>query len=195
MNSSQNTIKNILFSIYRDERKVFRFSDIVLLTGETNFQSLNKKMNYYVRTGRLMNPRKGIYTKSDYDPAELACSIYTPSYVSMEYVLQKSGVIFQYDSSVTSVSYLSRSIEVGDITYRYRKIKREILLNTAGINRQKDYINIASAERAFLDLMYLSPEYYFDNLNPLNKKMVRKLLTIYQSIALSKRINKLIEND
>ena len=68
-------------------------------------------------------------------------------------------------------------------------------MNTAGINRQDNYINIASAERAFLDILYLNTEYYFDNLNPLNKQMIRKLLTIYQSMALSKRVNKLIHND
>lgn len=195
MYSSQNTAKNIVLSVYRDKRTVFRLNDIALLAGEINFQSLNKKLNYYVRTGKLMNPRKGVYTKLNYDPVELACIIYTPSYISLEYVLQKSGIIFQYDSRITAVSYLSRSIEVTGTTYLYRKIKGDILLNTAGINRQDNYINIASAERAFLDILYLNTEYYFDNLNPLNKQMIRKLLTIYQSMALSKRVNKLIHND
>ena len=106
-----------------------------MLIGETNFQSLNKKLNYYVRTGKLLNPRKGVYTKPNYDPVELACIIYTPSYISLEYVLQKSGIIFQYDSRITAVSYLSRGIEVAGTTYLFRKIKGEILLNTAGINQ------------------------------------------------------------
>ena len=57
------------------------------------FQSLNKKLNYYVLMGKLLNPRRGIYTKPDYNPEELACVVYTPSYISLEYVMQKSGLM------------------------------------------------------------------------------------------------------
>ena len=97
-----------------------------MLTGETNFQSLNKKLNYYVHAGKLQNPRKGIYTKPGYEPEELACSIYRPSYISLEYVLQKAGVVFQFDSRITLVSYLSRNIEVDTREYRYRKMKDDL---------------------------------------------------------------------
>ena len=195
MFSSQNIKNNIIFTVYKDIRTVFRLNDVALLVGETNFQSLNKKLNYYVRTGKLQNPRKGIYTKPNYNPEELACIIYTPSYISLEYILQKAGIVFQYDSRITTVSYLSRSIEVAGKTYLFRKIKGEILVNTAGVIRQDNFINNATAERAFLDLLYLSTDYYFDNLNPLRKQLVYKLLPIYQSKALSVRVNKLLKND
>jgi len=194
MYSSPNSDQDIVFSIYKDKRTVFRLNDIALLVGETDFQSLNKRLNYYVHTGKLFNPRKGIYTKPDYNPEELACLIYTPSYISLEYVLQKSGVIFQYDSGITTVSYLSRSIEVNGRSFRFRKIKGEILVHPAGIIRQQDHINIASAERAFVDLLYLNTRYYFDNLNPLNKKTVYNLLSIYQSNTLSVRVKKLLQD-
>ena len=186
---------NTVLAIYQDIRTVFRLNDIALLMGETNFQSLNKKLNYYVRTGKLQNPRKGIYAKPNFNPEELACTIYTPSYISLEYVLQKAGSIFQFDSRITAVSYLSRSIEVTDRTYQFRKIKGEVLVNTAGINRQENHVNIASAERAFLDLLYLNKDYYFDNLNPLRKQVVYELVPIYQSRALSERVNKLMQDD
>ena len=195
MFSSRNIKNNIIFTVYKDIRTVFRLNDVALLIGETNFQSLNKKLNYYVRTGKLQNPRKGIYTKPNYNPEELACTIYTPSYISLEYVLQKAGIVFQYDSRITAVSYLSRTIEIADRTYLFRKIKGEILLNTAGIIRQDNHINIATAERAFLDLLYLNANYYFDNLNPLNKQLVYKFLPMYQSKALYVRANKLLKND
>lgn len=195
MFSSQNIKNNIIFAVYKDIRTVFRLNDVALLVGETNFQSLNKKLNYYVRTGKLQNPRKGIYTKPNYNPEELACTIYTPSYISLEYILQKAGIIFQYDSRITAASYLSRSIEVVGRIYLFRKIKGEILVNTAGIVRQDNFINNATAERAFLDLLYLNTGYYFDNLNPLRKQLVYKLLPIYQSKALSVRVNKLLKND
>lgn len=148
MYSSRKTNQDIVFALYKDKRTVFRLNDIALLVGETNFQSLNKKLNYYVHTGKLKNPRRGIYTKQVYNPEELACNIYTPSYISLEYVLQKSGIIFQYDSGITAVSYLSRNIEVSGKNFLFRKIKGEILVNTAGINRHENHVNIASAERA-----------------------------------------------
>ncbi len=194
MYSSRKTYKDIVFAIYKDNRTVFRLNDIALLVGETNFQSLNKKLNYYVRTGKLTNPRKGIYTKPDYKPEELACTIYTPSYISLEYVLQKSGIIFQYDSGITAVSYLSRSIEVSDTMFLFRKIKGEILVNTAGITRQANHVNIASAERAFLDLMYLNTEYYFDNLNLLKKQIIYKLLSIYRTKSMYDRVKRILQN-
>ena len=194
MFSSRNIKNNIIYTVYNDTRTVFRLNDVALLVGETNFQSLNKKLNYYVRTGKLQNPRKGIYTKPNFNPEELACTIYTPSYISLEYILQKAGIVFQYDSRITAVSYLSRTIKVADQTYLFRKIKGEILLNTTGVIRQDNQINIATAERAFLDLLYLNTDYYFDNLNPLRKQLIYNLLPIYQSKALSVRVNKFLKN-
>jgi hypothetical protein len=190
MNSSGNTNESIIISIYKNSRTVFRLKDVSLLVGDSNFQSLNKKVNYYVRTGKLLNPRKGIYAKPDYNPEELACIIYTPSYISLEYVLQRSGVIFQYGSVITSISYLNRRIEVDGMAYQYRKIKGDIFVNLQGINRQTNHVNIASAERAFLDVMYLDPNYYFDNLSTLNKNEVFKLTEIYRSKSLTERVKK-----
>jgi hypothetical protein len=194
MFSSRNTKTDIILAVYKDIRSVFSLSDIAMIAGETNFQSLNKKLNYYVHKGKLQNPRKGIYAKPDYNREELACCIYTPAYISLEYVLQKAGIIFQYDNRITVVSYLSRSITIDDKTYSYRKLKGESLVNTTGIIRQNNFINIASAERAFMDMLYLDKDYYFDNLNTLNKELITKLLPIYKSKSLSLRVTKLLQN-
>jgi hypothetical protein len=195
MFSSREIEKNIVLAIYKESRTVFRLNDIAMLMNESDFQSLNKKLNYYVRTGKLHNPRKGIYAKPGYNPEELACTIFTPSYISLQYVLQKAGIVFQYDSRVTSVSYLSRVIEIGNQSFVYRKIKGSTLVNTMGIIRQKNHINIASAERAFLDFLYLEKDYHFDNLNPLNKELIYELLPLYQSKALRMGVKKLFPND
>lgn len=194
MFSSRITKSNMIFSLYQDDRTVFRLKDVALLTGETNFQNLNNKLNYYVRTGKLENPRKGIYTKSNFNAEELACRIYAPSYISLEYVLQKAGVVFQYDSRITIVSYLSRTIEVAGGEYIFRKIKGEILTNPMGIERQKNHVNMATPERAFLDLLYLNKDYHFDNLNPLKKRVVFKFLLQYQSKPLTAQVKKLLTN-
>lgn len=191
MNSLLNM--DILWAVYNDSRTVFTLADVAMLTGNTQFTSINQKLNYQVRRKKLLNPRKGIYAKPNYNPEELACILYTPSYLSLDYVLQKAGVIFQYDSRISAISYLSRSVEIANNVISYRKIKNEILVNTSGI-RLEGNINTATAERAFLDTLYLNGAYYFDHLNPLNKEAIYKLLSVYNSKKLTERVNTIFEN-
>lgn len=188
MNSSQ---KDLIFQLYSSSQTVFTLRGIALMTGESQEGTLARRINYHVRNGKLLNLRKGIYAKPGYNPEEFACLLFKPSYISLEYVLQKAGVVFQYDSRLTSVSYLSRAVEVDGHEYQYRRIKGEILVETKGIE-QRNTINIATTERAFLDVMYLNPDYYFDNLNPLNRKRVFELLPIYQSKRMTARVSKLL---
>jgi len=187
--------KGIIFEIYKSSRTVFRIMDIALLLNIEKTSSLRKILNYYVQTGKLLNPRKGFYAKEGYKPEELACLLYPPTYISLEYVLQRAGVIFQYYSAITNVSYLSRETEIDNQTFRYRQIKGEILTNTAGIILNKNNINIATPERAFLDMLYLYSRYYFDNLHILDKEKVKKILPAYNSRTLEKRVKILFEND
>ncbi len=195
MYSSPKQEKDIILNIFNDARTVFRLNDIAMLLGETNFDSLNKRLNYFVRAGKLKNPSKGIYAKSVYNLEELACRIYIPSYISLEYVLQKAGVVFQYNSQISTISYLSRSIDIEGNIFTYRKIKGEIMVDTNGIMRLENGVNIATPERAFLDVLYLNANYNFDNLNPLNKELIIKLLPIYNSKTMNKRVKKILKND
>ena len=195
MYSSRKHEKDLILNIFNEARTVFRLNDIAMLLGETNFNSINKKLNYFVRAGKLKNPRKGIYAKTGFNIEELACRIYIPSYISLEYVLQQAGVVFQYNSQITSVSYLSRTIDIETNSYVFRKVKGEILVDTNGIIRLENGVNIATPERAFLDVLYLNANYNFDNLNPLNKELIIKLLPIYNSKKMNDRVKKLLIND
>jgi len=183
---------NIIFEIYKNPRTVYRINDIALLMEGEKTPALCKILNYYVKTGKLFNPRKGFYAKEGYIHEELACLLYPPTYISLEYVLQRAGVIFQYDSAITNVSYLTRETEIDNQVFRYRRIKGEILTNTAGIILNKNNINMATPERAFLDLLYLNKRFYFDNLHVLDKKKIAKLLPIYNSKAFEKTVNNLL---
>ena len=184
-----------ILKVYQSPRAVFNLADVALLTSESDAISLTKKLHYQVGKGNLRNPRKGLYTKPVFDPAGLACTLYLPSYVSLDYVLQKEGIIFQYDSAITAISYLSRSVAIEKWEIRYRKIKDAVLLNTAGIVSRPDGVNIATKERAFLDMLYLNGEMYFDALNTLNVKLVYELLPIYESKVLLQRVKKLLKNE
>lgn len=194
MNSSHKEKPDIILAVYQNKRSVFRLKDIAMLTGETRFASLNKKLNALVHKGKLLNPRKGIYVKKDYNKEELACNVITPSYISLEYVLQKAGVVFQYDTAITSVSYLSRTLVIDDCSYVFRKIKNPALVNPMGIQRFDNHVNMASPERAFLDVLYLNPVYYFDNLSSLDVESIFHLLPIYQSKSLTARVKSTLAN-
>ena len=67
------------------------------------------------------------------------------------------------------------------------------MVNTNGILRERN-INKATVERAFLDTLYLNGDFYFDNLNPLDRSFVYRLLPIYNSKALTARVNKILTN-
>ena len=91
-----------------------------------------------------------------------------------------------------TVSYQGRTIEIDGKSYVFRQINPMIWANMQGIE-QRDNIAIATPERAFLDMMYLSSgQCYFDNLHPLNKKKVQQLLALYNSPTLTKRVEALL---
>lgn len=184
MESSRN---NELIEVYQSDCSVFTLSSLMMLTGATDAALLTGRLNYQVRKGRLLNPRRGIYCKPDYKAEELCGQLYRPSYISLEHVLQKAGVVFQYDSTITAASYLSRELEIDGKRMRYRKMKPEILGATDGILLGKSFA-IATPERALLDLMYLESNYYFDNPRPLNYQKIKQLLPIYNCRKLEQRV-------
>jgi hypothetical protein len=185
--SSQNKADgNLLVALYRDKRAVFNLADIALLMGEAASQYQSQQMHYYVTKGQILNPRRGLYAKPGYSLNELACKIYRPSYISFEYVLQRAGVIFQYGEALTLASYLSRDISLANGDIQYRRIKGEILYSPSGIT-VVDNTTMACPERAFLDLLYIRPDFYFDNTHPLKSETIESLLPLYRTKALEKK--------
>jgi len=68
---------------------------------ENNPDNLKAKIAYYVKQGVLIRLTRGVFAKNkDYNPKELATSIYTPSYISFETVLREAGVIFQHYDTI-----------------------------------------------------------------------------------------------
>ena len=184
--------RNVLEVILSSSRSVFNIQSLRMLMKSENSQKLTQSLHYYIKEGKIRNPRRGIYTKASYNEQEMACSLFRPAYISLEYVLQRAGVVFQYDDTITCISYLNRIVEIDDKTYRFRIIKPELWIGMEGIEQQ-DNILIATPERAFLDMVYLSAgNCYFDNLHPLNKTKVKQLLPLYQSKMLTMRATELL---
>ncbi len=171
--------KDYLLDLMRSKNTIFSTKDVALLWAEPDVNFVRKKLYRYIKAGKLYSVRKGIYAKDkNYEKYELATKIFTPSYISFETVLAKDGVVFQFYSQIFVASYLTRELTIDGQAYSLKKIKDPILTNRAGIEVKGNYF-IASAERAFLDVVYLNKEYYFDNLSNINWDKVAEILPIY----------------
>jgi hypothetical protein len=182
--------KNFITEIYRSKQSAFTLRDLSVLVGEENYDNLKKAVNYYTKKGVISNVRRGFYVKEEFDPFELAVKIFPPAYIGFETVLLKEGVIFQYDSTVTVASYLSREIEVKGYLFRYRKLKATVLTSPEGLVFNDQY-TIAEKERAFLDILYLNRDFYVDHFEKLDKNRVLEIVEIYENLSLERRVKEL----
>lgn len=179
--------QKLLLSLYQQPQSVFSMPEISLLFPQIPYNSLKRRLSYFAKTGAIKKLRRGLYAKNKFDPMELANKLYTPSYISLETVLVKAGIIFQYYKSIFSASYVSRTVKVAASTLVYKRMKKEILVNKTGLEEQGK-ITIATPERAFLDAVFLYKNYHFDNLDSLDWNKIRQLQLIYNSLTLNRRI-------
>ena len=181
--------RDYLSNLFRTNNTVFTFKDISLIWKETDARLVKKRIYRYVKAGKLYPIRRGIYARDkNYDRLELATKIFTPAYISLETVLFKEGIIFQYYDEIFVVSYLSRKISCDGQTYVFRRIKETVLTNSLGIEKKGNYY-IASKERAFLDTIYLNKNYHFDNLSSINWDKCFEMLPIYNNKAMAITLN------
>jgi hypothetical protein len=180
---------DIILTLYSLPQTVFTLKELSLLFPEISYPNLKNRIHYFVQVGKLQAVRKGIFAKAGFNLLELANKLYTPSYISLETVLQKEGLIFQISDTVSAVSYLTREVTVENHLISYHRVGDSILTEKLGVDRKNTYA-IASKERAFLDAIYLYKDYYFDNLLPLDWNKVADLKSLYHSQALEKRVDK-----
>lgn len=177
-----------LEALLRFPKTVFSTKDISLLWGEKAGVAARIRLSQYAKKGKLIRVRRGIYAKDkNYDRFELATRIYTPSYISFETVLTRSGINFQYYKSIFVASYVTRNIEADGQKISFVKIKDYVLSNTLGVEHIND-IATATKERAFLDRVYASKDYHFDNLDALDWDKVFEILPIYRNMRMNEKI-------
>lgn len=178
---------NLLLQLYSKPETVFTIEEIAQLSIEISNKSLRDRLYYYTKSGKLLRLHHGIYAKHKYNPFELANKLYKPSYISLETVLLKEGVVFQYYETIFVVSYLTREVKIKNHNVRYRQIKAEVLTNLQGIEQKVGYF-IATKERAFLDAIYIYKNYHFDNLGAIDWEKTHDLKKIYKSKVFEKRV-------
>lgn len=174
--------------LLRSPKTVFLTKDVALLWGEERENRVSGRLNKYVKAGKLARVRRSIYVKDkNYNRFELATRIYTPSYISFETVLTRAGINFQYYGSIFVASYVTREIKVDGQGISFVRMKDYVLSNTVGIDHSEGY-SVATKERAFLDRIYVSKDYHFDNLGALDWDKVFQVLPIYGNKRMEKKV-------
>jgi hypothetical protein len=180
--------------LLRSPKTIFSNKDVALMWGEEAEASVRVRLNYYVKVGKLIRVHRGLYAKdNNYSRFELATRIYTPSYISFETVLTREGVNFQYYGNIFVASYVSREIKAGDQNINFVRMKDYVLSNAMGIEH-KDGIAMATKERAFLDRIYVTKDYYFDNVRSLDWNKIFEILPIYHNKRMEKKVKEHFKN-
>ncbi len=145
------------------ERRPASISAGVVTAGE-DIDVVRVQLSRWVSNGRLVRIHKGWYTLRDpfrrvrLDLNVIACTIKRGSYVSLQSGLAYHGMIPEYVAETTCVSTgrpLSIDSPVGRI--RYRHVKGDVFFGYEQEVSGKQEAYIALAEKALLDLFYLTP--------------------------------------
>ncbi len=183
-------IMNNYTKLIHSNKTVFWKRDIMnILDFKTNM-ALDKFLYRAKKEWFLENIFYWIYNFKNYNIFELACKLKKKSYISLETVLKKEGVIFQYYETVFLISDNSFKKTVWWQIFQFNKIKDSVLLNPLWVINKWNYI-IASKERAICDRIYLSKNYYFDDLSSLDFKKLKEISQIYNKRVILE-VNKLI---
>lgn len=179
---------SLIAKLYKSPKTVLTDKDLALIWEETDRDNLKAKTAYYVKTGVLIRLTRGVFAKDkNYNPKELATSVYVPSYISFETVLREAGIIFQHYDTVFVATRWSFAKNIAGEKITFRKLKDSVLFSPDGIKNEGTYC-LATPERAFLDMLYVAPNYYFDNLSSLNWDLCFEIAKIYDNKQLIKRL-------
>jgi predicted transcriptional regulator of viral defense system len=177
---------------------IFSRNDIVKLFPQEPTGQINTQLHRMLVRGDLVGLKRGLYVFSggNVDEFVLANKLYTPSYVSLESVLNTSGVIPDYASSVTSVTPItSKKFNTLLGSFSYSKLSKNLYFGYSRVldSQSGIYYDIATPEKALLDFIYIRkirelPETRFDMSN-----IDREVLFSY-SIHFPKWVREVIKN-
>lgn len=137
-NMHKKPVKGEYLEVLLRSKTVFPTKDVALLWREDKESTITARLNKYAKAGKLVRVRRGFYAKDkEYDRFELATRIYTPSYISFETVLTRTGTNFQYYGNIFVASYVNREIQVGDQKITFVRMKDYVLSNTSGIDHSR----------------------------------------------------------
>ena len=177
-------------------KSYFSLNDLVKIS-DLNKDSLKVSISRAINDRSIIPLTRGLYTNriAQIPWENLAINIYYPSYVSFESALNYYNILSQQSSALTLASSKRRKeLNIQGQIISYRHLKAELFW---GYIKKDDYL-IAEAEKAFLDLAYLSLNGYAHfnssemNLDLLNRKKLKKYLKRFNNKKLDRLINQII---
>jgi len=127
-------------------------------------KNLDKKLEQLVRKGYLMPLKNGYYTTSlFYEKSNresfseyIANRLRNPSYISLEYVLAKEGVIPEAVFAITSITVKTSRNYINSLgNFIYKNIKADLFCGYSQKNWEDKIIYIATLGKALFDFLYL----------------------------------------
>jgi predicted transcriptional regulator of viral defense system len=172
----KNTSGKRMARLVATGEKLFHLSDLALLFGIENPNTLRVTLNRYTREGLLYRIRRGLYglvPPERIDPVRLAAALlHQYCYLSTETILWESGIILQTPQAITFVSADARRFSIHGHRIVSRQLQDRFLHHPAGIFT-RDGVRRATVERAVCDLLYFQPAYHFDH--PIDWTTIRSL--------------------
>lgn len=141
------------------------FSTGLLLSGKVSADQVRLQLSRWVRSGRLVQLRRGIYAlgpawrRTEPHPFLVANKLQHGSYVSMQSAMAYHGLIPEYVPVITSAGPGRPGTLRNPLgTFQFRHLASGMLFGYAYTEvAPRQYAFIASAEKALLDLVYLTP--------------------------------------
>jgi len=134
------------------------------LAGGQDPRKVRLQLNRWVKDGRVIWLRKGVYVlaapyrKIVIEPFCVANGLKRPSYVSNQSALAWYGLIPEYVPAVTSVTTgRPQTVQTPVGRYLYRHVKKSFFRGYARLDLPGGQAFVATAEKALLDLVYLTP--------------------------------------
>lgn len=150
-------IQKIATLSYVDKNTLSQF---IPITGN----SLAMAIKRWLKSGHLIQLKRGLYTTASYiaslrNPTSylefIANTLKSPSYISMEYVLQQYGMISESVFGVTSVTLKTKRIYRNTLgTFLYRNIKEDLFRGYEIQSVDGFDIKIATKAKALFDYFY-----------------------------------------
>lgn len=164
-----------------DQRGVFSISDISNMMPMGSALAVNRTLNRLVKEGVLIKIQRGIYVTPQFDMGVLSRRIAPKSYVSMDTVLARNGLIgtvSKYSFSVVDIRR-GRTIQTPRGPIRFYAIQSDLQF---GFEYQ-NAVAFADSEKAFLDILYFYTKGQRFVIDPRNEvdasKLNRKKINAY----------------
>ena len=138
----------------------------------------------------------------DIDPMFLANKIYPPSYLSLEFMLNRYGIIPDTPWTYTSISSKKTKFFENEFgNFSYQQIKKGLFTGYNTQNRGGMSFNMATPEKTIMDFIYFNKNKFIPKFNYWQElridedfKFNKKIINFYKKLFGDKKVNILIDS-